>query len=213
MASGEDPTVDLVIGLERRGVGLWIPNTEDDRWDPSHPEKHTEMLTAEPKPLRVTRARAIRLAKAENKRSTPPMCSFNVETFGLMFVIHGVNEAEALLSMWQRGARDLASRFTPDPAGVSAPIKVVDREYAVARLAFAAGRLRAALDNDHDEQIVRNNLKQLWPDFVAPTATGTTKARVAAHLKSGHPMRMTSSGALAVTAGSPLKSPRSFGHG
>lgn len=213
MADGEDPTIDLVVGLERRGEGLWIPNTEANRWDPSHPEKHTELLTADPKLLRVTRARAIRLAKAENKRSVPPLCSFNLEAFGLMFVQHGVSEPEALLSIWQEGARDLASRLTPDPAGVSAPIKVEDRAYALERLEFAATRLRTALDNDDDEQAVRINLQQLWPDFVASTADGTTKARAAAHLKSGQPLRVTSHGALAVTAGTPLKSPRSFGEG
>lgn len=49
MSSGEDPTVDLVVGLRRREEGLWIPNTEQRRWDPSHPEKHTDLLTAEPK--------------------------------------------------------------------------------------------------------------------------------------------------------------------
>src|SRR6266542_573943 len=50
LPGGEDPTVDLVLGLDRRNApGLWIPNTEAERWDPSHPEKHTELCTAEPK--------------------------------------------------------------------------------------------------------------------------------------------------------------------
>jgi len=63
LSTGEDPTVDLVIGLTRRDTdGLWIPNTEQHRWDPSDPEEHTRLLTAEPKSLRVTRARCIRLA-------------------------------------------------------------------------------------------------------------------------------------------------------
>lgn len=79
---------------------MWIPNTEADRWDPSHPEKHTELLTAEPKHLRVVRARAIRLAKAEYKRTaTPPLCSFNVEALGWMFVEPGMGEPAALLAL------------------------------------------------------------------------------------------------------------------
>lgn len=213
LSTGEDPTVDFIVGLERRRVGLWIPNTEKNRWDPSHPEKHTELLTADPKSLRVTRARAIRLAKAENKRSTPPLCSFNVEALAWMFVETGHREPQALLALWRGGARDLATRSTPDPAGVSAPIKVTDRDYAVARLSFAADRLQAALDNDDDELMVRSSLQQLWPDFVASTAAGTSKARAAACLKSRQPLRVNSTGGLAITGGTALKSPRSFGSG
>lgn len=213
LSTGEDPTVDLIVGLERREPGLWIPNTEQRRWDPSHPEKHTEMLTAEPKSLRVTRARAIRLAKAENKRDKPSLCSFNLEAFGLMFVEPGHSEPDALLSIWRRGAHDLEKRLTPDPARVSAPIKVEDRAYAVSRLTFAADRLQAALANDGDETAVRNNLRRLWPDFVASVAGEATKARAVAELKSGQPLRLTASGALSVSGSTTLKSPRSFGDG
>ena len=35
---GEDPTVDLVVGLTRKDEpGLWIPNTEKDTWNPRTP--------------------------------------------------------------------------------------------------------------------------------------------------------------------------------
>lgn len=214
MGSGEDPTVDLVVGLRRREEGLWIPNTEQRRWDPSHPEKHTELLTGEPKSLRVTRARAIRLAKAENKRPgtkpDPPVCSFNLEALALMFVQPGQNVASALLELWERGAQDLARRNTPDPAGVSAPIKVADRAYAVERLTHAATTLRSALDNDDDEYRVRSALAQLWPDFVSANPSGETKARIAARLQAGKPLAVTSTGALATT-GAALKPTRSFG--
>ncbi|MGV0806697.1 hypothetical protein [Mycolicibacterium setense] len=211
LETGEDPTVDFIVGLERREVGLWIPNTEQHRWDPSHPEKHTDLLTADPKALRVTRARAIRLAKAENKRIAPPLCSFNLEALALMFVETAHSEPHALLALWREGVRDLLVRNTPDPAKVSAPIKVEDRDYAIARLSFAADRLETALCNDQNEAIVRSNLRQLWPDFVAATAGGTTKARAAANLKSGRPLQVNAGGALAVAGGTTLKSPRSFG--
>ncbi|MGE2718026.1 hypothetical protein ACQI4L_28535 [Mycolicibacterium litorale] len=211
LATGEDPTVDLIVGLERRAGGLWIPNMEQQRWDPSHPEKHTELLTADPRVLRVTRARAIRLAKAENKRSRAPLCSFNVEALALMFVRRGQSEPEALLSLWEQGAEDLAARLTPDPAGVSAPIKVDDQEYALSRLLHAADRLWTALENDHDEICVRENLRELWPDFVAATPGEATKAQIAARLKAGQPLQVSPSGTLAFAGGIPLKSPRSFG--
>ena len=52
----------------------------------------------DPKALRVTRAGAIRLAKAENKRTAvPPLCSFNLEAFALMFVERGMDQARRSL--------------------------------------------------------------------------------------------------------------------
>ena len=193
--------------------GLWIPNTDAERWDPSHPEKHTELLTADPKSLRVVRARAIRLAKAENKRpdSRPPLCSFNLEALGWMFVERQMDEAHALLALWSDGADDLERRLTPDPARVSRPIKVEDRTVAVRRLRAAAGALEFALDHDDDEHAIRKALGPLWPEFIAPQADMATKARTAARLRSGAPLRVTSTGVVSTSTGTPLKSVRSFG--
>lgn len=214
MPDGEDPTIDLVIGLQRREKGLWIPNTEADRWDPSHPEMHTALLTAEPKQLRVTRARAIRLSKAENKRtSQPPLCSFNIEAFGLMFVAADMDVTHALLMLWTQGAADLQRRLTPDPAHVSRPIKVQDRTYAVQRLQHAAQRLQAALANDDNEAVVRQHLHALWPDYVAASRHESTKARIAAALKSKRALGVSTGGGLTTGIGEPLKSTRSFGDG
>ena len=186
LPGGEDPTVDLVLTLDRRDQpGLWIPNTIRNGWDPSDPEEHTRLLTAPPVSLRLTRQHAIRLAKAENKRELRvPLCSFNIEAFGLMFIAAGLDDAQALLALWSGGAADLRRRLTPDPAGVSAPIKVADRDYAVTRLDFAAGHLRAALDRDWDEEHVRSHLYQLWPEFIPARPGAATKARVVAASRS-----------------------------
>ncbi|GAA0597624.1 hypothetical protein HPO96_34990 [Kribbella sandramycini] len=213
LPAGEDPTVDLIVGLDRASQpGLWIPNTEQHRWDPSHPEKHTELLTAEPKQLRLVRAHAIRLAKAENKRTGEPvLCSFNVEALGWMFISSGMSQAVALQTMWERGAADLSRRFTPDPAGVSAPIKVADRPLAVDRLQFAANRLAAALERDDDAEWVRKQLLDLWPEFVPASAQGTSKARLAEALKSRTPLRVSTAGTLTTGAGLELKRPQSYG--
>ncbi len=105
------------------------------------------------------------------------------------------NVAMALLELWERGAADLARRNTPDPAGVSAPIKVVDRAYAVERLTHAATTLRSAIDNDDDEYWVRSELVKLWPDFVSASPYGETKARIAARLQAGKRLAVTSTGA------------------
>jgi hypothetical protein len=215
LVTGEDPTADLVVGLERKDApGLWIPNTSASRWDPSDPQKHTELLTGEPKKLRVVRARAIRLAKAENKKNTyVPLSSFNLEVFGLMFVDDTMNEVEALLALWSNGAEDLRARLTPDPVKVSAQIKVPDRDRAVGRLTAAARSLESALVNDEDEQVVRQALHKLWPDFVAERSGGGTTARIVARLREQKSLSFGKCGLTSVTgSGVELtKHPRSYG--
>lgn len=213
LSTREDPTVDLIVALDRRDKpGLWIPNTEQRRWDPSDPEQHTKLLTAEPKQLRTTRARAIRLAKGENKSTaTPPLCSFNLEALGLMFVKPGIGVARALLALWEDGAADLRQRPTPDPAHVSPPIKVADRQRAVERLERAARHLGAALDHDDDPQRVRKELAQLWPDFVASAAGRSSKAQLAAGITAGTALHVTGDGGMSTASGTTLKNPRSFG--
>lgn len=182
LGGGEDPTVDLVVGLDRVGQpGLWIPNTETDSWDASHPENHTELLTADPADLRLVRQHAIRLAKAENKRTDqPPLCSFNIEAFGWMFVAQGMSDAEALLAIWRDGAADLARRLTPDPAGVSGDIKVENYRWALEGLTYAAGQMQSALEHDHDAEWVRRALAPLFPEFVPPAVNGYSKAQLVA---------------------------------
>jgi hypothetical protein len=118
--------------------------------------------------LRVTRARAVRLAKAANKADVvPKLFSFNIEALAWMYVKPGMGEEEALLAIWAEGSRDLRRRATLDPAGVSAPIKCEDREAAADALQIAADRLSNALAHDHDEYRVRKELSELWPDFVS----------------------------------------------
>ena len=209
----EDPSVDIVVGLTRANApGLWIPNTETNTWNPSDPEQHTALLTGEPKAQRVTRARAIRLAKAHNKLAVPPpLCSFNVEAFGLMFVKPGSGLPQALLDLWSGGAVDLSRRLTPDPAGVSQPIKVADRAEAVRVLSEAAKALQLALGNDANPAFVRSVLQPLWPDFISPRPGEVSKAMAVARTRSGEGLRITGAGLLSATAGSTLKQPRSFG--
>ncbi len=168
-------------------------------------------MTAEPAELRLIRARAIRLAKAENKRTDDvPLCSFNLEALALMFVQPGQRLPQALLATWFDGANDLRRRLTPDPAGVSAPIKVVDRNEAIRRLDFAAARLSAAIAHDDDETRVRSELKQLWPEYVASDRYHPSKAQTAVSLSSGKRLGIGANGGITFS-GPAVKKVRSFG--
>lgn len=64
LATGEDPTVDLVLALNRvEDDALWIPNLDQNRWDASHPEKHVLLFTAGSEGLRQTRRHVVRIAR------------------------------------------------------------------------------------------------------------------------------------------------------
>lgn len=173
----EDPSVDIVVALTRSGAeGLWIPNTKTKEWDASHPEKHTDLLTEGSKSLRRERARAIRLAKAWNKQySKPAVCSFNLEALALAAVESGTDLPEALKALFEEGASQLDEGLTPDPAGVSDPIKVPDRKIAVRRFEAAAEALREALKCDDDEDAVREALSVVFHKYVSPPK-GTSKS-------------------------------------
>lgn len=208
----DGPSVDLIVGLTRKEAdGLWIPNLNSSAWDASHPERHTELLTAEPKSLRVTRARAIRLAKAWNKQSTQPgLCSFNLEALALSAVESGMGVPEALHAIADYGATDLAKRLTPDPADVSPSIKLlIDRDIVVSRLSALATSLAKALESDDDDE-VQDLVAAAFPSYVEP-ANRQSKASVSASLRGGNSgIRYTATG-LAAAAGSQIKTTRSFG--
>ena len=183
LPDGTDPQVDLIVTLTRKAPqrGLWIPNTELDDWDASHPECHTDLLTAEPRALRQKRARVIRLAKGENgERSEKALCSFNLEALALESVEEGSGLGVTLAEFFEYGAADLEQRLTPDPADVSPPIKtLIERTKAARRLDRAARLVREALDNDDDECAVRDALAKLFPTYVVQCTPSDKDMRAA----------------------------------
>ena len=205
---GIDPKVDLIVALTR-DPGLWIPNMEQSQWNASHPERHTELLMGGAKAHRQRRAQVIRLAKGENSRYEPKtLCSFNIEALALMFVEDKEYLGAMLVDLFLRGASDLSKRLTPDPADVSPPIKVRDRELAVKRLQRAGGFVQAALDNDNDECIVRGNLHQVFPDHVEPCQPTDKDMRAA--LQDGG-KGFTAAGGLATGSQYRQRSTRAYG--
>jgi hypothetical protein len=104
-----DPSVDLIVSLDRRDApGLWIPNTERPGWDPSHPQRHTELFVDTARELRVHRARVIRLAKVaiKNDGERKVMCSFNIEALALELVTEKIRECERVRFREALGQRD-----------------------------------------------------------------------------------------------------------
>jgi hypothetical protein len=214
LSNGSDPSVDLIVALTREAGALWIPNLERKRWDASDPEYHTRLLMADPAGLRRMRAKVIRLAKAWNRQySQPGLCSFNIEALSLESFKTEVNVVDGLAAFFKYAAADLAKRQTPDPAGVSAPIKtLVDRQLVADRLAGASEILKSVLNSDNENEI-QELLASIYLAYVEPPAGGSSKAAFARALRDGNStVKVTPGGlSIAATGGIPLKTTRAFG--
>jgi hypothetical protein len=167
---GQNPTVDLVVAMDRRdGAGLWIPHLEKRRWDASHPEEHLRLLNAEPVSLRRLRRRVIRLLKAWNKQyGEPALSSFHLSVLALMYVEAGMGVGVALKTVFEKATKHLETGAnTKDPAQVSQPIRLLlSRSVAVDRLRKAAEQMSRALDNDDSERAVRSALSRVFRKYV-----------------------------------------------
>jgi hypothetical protein len=215
---GADPSVDLVMALERKSApGIWIPNRPEDAWDPAHPAKHTELFTLGAADLVRTRARAVRLMKGWNTQyANPGLSSFNIEALAWECIEEATSEAEALAELFTYAAKELAGGETDDPAGVSGAIRLlIDQGDVVARLEKAAELLRQAVDQDEDEEAVREALAGVFWDYVTPAEGSTSKAAYADALRRGKTVSVGESGlSIGAAAGTkPLKRTRSYGDG
>jgi hypothetical protein len=195
--AGQDPTVDMVVALTRRDApGLWIPNLKKGRWEASDPEQHAELINGGTVALRRTRRRVIRLLKAWNKQwNSPGLSSFHLSVLALQDVMPGVNAAMALHTVFGEAAEFLATGHnTPDPAGVSAPLKLLEsRSVVVDRLQKAAGNLADALEHDDDQQAVQAAMHRVFRDFVDAPA-GDALARAASRLRGNRAVTTASLG-------------------
>jgi len=214
LSDGSDPSVDLIVALTRAAGALWIPNLERKHWDPSDPECHTRLLTADPAGLRRMRAKVIRLAKAWNKQfSQPGLCSFNIEALALDAIKEEVGTADGLAAFFKYAATDLAKRQTPDPAGVSAPIKtLIDRGVVAGRLSKAAEALEAAVKSDNENE-ARDVLASAYWLYVDPSPGSSSKAAFAKALREGNLAIKVVPGGLSISGfgGVALKTTRAYG--
>lgn len=210
-----DPSVDLIVALTRKGQGLWIPNNETGSWDPSDPEYHTKVLTADPAGLRHVRARIIRLGKGWNTQyAHPGLCSFNIEALALTCINEEHGVPDGLAEFFRFAASDLKRNLTPDPAGVSKPIKLLkDRDAVVARLQRASKAMKEALENDDDKAKVQEAMASLYWKYVDPPAGSDSKEAFASALRSGKPALGVSAGSLSLgnSGVQSIKSTRSYG--
>jgi hypothetical protein len=220
----QDPTVDLVIALNRReDDALRIPRIDWEerthRWDPGHPEKHVQLLLAGTKDLVRSRAHVIRVGKAwKNQLNPEGMCSFLVTTLGLECINEPVALDHGMLTFFDHAAEAIEAGPVDDPAHVSGPIKLEDepgRAVVVQRLRGAATAIRTAVDHDDDEDAVLEALAPVFPDFVKPPTASSSKSALGAAIRSGTAKVGLPAGGTTLQAGSSVvhtaKGTQSFG--
>lgn len=209
---GDDgPTVDLIVSLNRRSdPGLWIPRTDTDDWDSSHPEKHTELfLRANRATASSSFAKAVRLLKAWNNQHDVRPCSFNIEALALASIEGVVSLEDSALTFFEYAETDLKERLTPDPAGVSAAIKLPtgwSRDQASTRMKAARQRLEVAQGTSNDDDAAAE-IKKAFPDFENQIEKVRLERQLSAH-GTFAPGRAAGGVAIPVTA---AKATRSWG--
>ena len=219
LQSGEDPSVDLVVALNRaEDDALWIPNSEKNRWDPSHPEKHVELFTSGSEKLRQTRRHVVRVAKAQVQQfDDPHICSFNIAALAWECIKSYERLDRALHRFYNYAAAQLSRHLTPDPANVSEPIKVDDRELAVKRLRRTADGLRRAIETGNDPRKAQAELAAegvFWK--LIPFTKDRQSSRVVEAVRENAPVSVMTNGTLITGTPSrhavPVKSTRAYGH-
>ena len=174
MPDGQDPTVDLVIALNRKeGDGLWIPHMTRNIWQASDPEKHAKLVAAKCKDTNYVSTKVVRLGKLYAKQYDPVLLfSFHVTALMLESLQSGIHVGEGFKVLLEHSASILADGNTKDPAGVSAPISIPagrEREKLVRKLELAAERVAKAIDLDtaddsNYDEIVSELKKVFWND-------------------------------------------------
>jgi hypothetical protein len=174
MPDGQDPTVDLVIALNRKeGDGLWIPHMTRNIWQASDPEKHAKLVAAKCKDTNYVSTKVVRLGKLYAKQYDPVLLfSFHVTALMLESLQSGTKVGDGFKGMLEHAASSLADGNTKDPAGVSAPLTIPDgrnREKLVRKLELAAEHVTKAIDLEADDdsnydEIVSELEKVFWND-------------------------------------------------
>src|SRR5215203_6215257 len=210
-------TADLIVAIRREEGGLWIPDLDNDEWNPSDPERHVELVVTRNKATGSHFARTLRLAKHANARHGKTIVSFNVTALGLEAIKEKLPLPEGLALLLRHTATSLDKGLTEDPAGVSGEIKfnVTRRKDVVKRFKEMAELAEEALKLDVEGQTAQaqRNWSKVLPDAIDPPNDEDLRAELVAGHRHGNERVRRGVGGMVVSSklGASVPSARAFG--
>jgi hypothetical protein len=197
-------TADLIVAVRRDEGGLWIPDLDEDGWDPSHPECHVKLVAERNKKTGSQFARIMRLAKHANAHHGKTIVSFNLLALGLETITEKAPLPEGLALLLRHAANGLDKGFTQDPAGVSGPINanVPRRKDAAKKFKYLAELAEEALQFDADGQAAhaQRNWSKVLPGAIDPPKDGNLEAEIAAGARKGNRWVFRGAGGMSVSS-------------
>lgn len=182
LEDGQDPTVDLVIGLNRKDQpGIWIPNLDDDSWDPSNPGKHTDLVRVRRQSTNHASSKVVRALKLFSKQwEKELLASFHWTALMLEAYPNQKPVIKGVIDVLKHAAESLEEGNTDDPAGVSGPIHLPshrERSVVIGRISSAAAKLQKAYDTQDDNEEALDEVVELFGEiFTKSTAKETLEA-------------------------------------
>jgi hypothetical protein len=210
-------SADLIVAIRREEGGLWIPDLDNDEWDPSDPERHVELVVARNRATKSHFSRTLRLAKHANARHGKTIVSFNVVALGLEAIKETVPLPEGLALLLRHAADSLDKGLTEDPAGVSGEIELnVSRQKdAAKRFKELAELAEEALELDAEGQTAQaqRNWSKVLPHAIdTPNEEDLRSELVTGHRDGNERVRRGVGGAaVSSKIGEPVPSVRAFG--
>lgn len=116
---------------------------------------HTELVRKANQSSKSNYARTVRLLKHWSRTHSRPLCSWNIKALGLPCLGTELDQLNGMVAWFNHAIMELASRPTPDPAGVAGPIGLPgDRMELVEKLTKARSKLFEAINYAADGYLV-----------------------------------------------------------
>jgi hypothetical protein len=142
-------TADVIVALKHEsGRGILIPNLVTNSWDRSDPKTHTALIHQAARASNNSFIEIVRLAKYWSRSHGMPLYSWNIKALALKSVARPLPLTTGLRIFFDHAAESIATELTPDPAGVSSPIRLgMPRRMVISHLDTARASIDRAIRN------------------------------------------------------------------